>query len=266
MSVISLLASVGMAVGPPCVYLDQYFSIIKRKDSTGFSIDVCGVLICANIIRVFFWFGQRFEIALLVQSVLMIAFQLALLYVCIKYRQTLLPTHERNKSLDIVGSENSWSRPYNFWQWESYGTYIEFIGALIFVNTILYIGLAWTGFYVDLIGIVALGLESTLPIPQLLSNYRRKSLSGFRMTVLAGWVLGDAFKTLYFFFQEGNSWQFKATACFQLSIDLLICGQAWIYRHNTASGDYQQPMLAEESENPSRQHTETRNSIEVELR
>lgn len=45
MSVISLLASVGMAVGPPCVYLDQYFSIIKRKDSTGFSIDVCGVLV-----------------------------------------------------------------------------------------------------------------------------------------------------------------------------------------------------------------------------
>lgn len=31
------------------------------------------------------------------------------------------------------------------------------------------------------------------------------------MTVLAGWVFGDLFKTLYFFFQAGNSWQFKAT-------------------------------------------------------
>lgn len=31
------------------------------------------------------------------------------------------------------------------------------------------------------------------------------------MTVLAGWVFGDAFKTIYFFAQPGNSWQFKAT-------------------------------------------------------
>lgn len=45
MSIVSTLASVGMAVGPPCVYLDQYFSIIRRKDSTGFSMDVCGVLV-----------------------------------------------------------------------------------------------------------------------------------------------------------------------------------------------------------------------------
>lgn len=34
----------------------------------------------------------------------MIAFQLALLYVCIKYRGSVLPTHERNKSHDMTGS------------------------------------------------------------------------------------------------------------------------------------------------------------------
>lgn len=71
-----------------------------------------------------------------------------------------------------------------------------------------------------------------LPIPQLVSNYKRKSLQGFRLTVLAGWLFGDAFKTLYFFFQAGNTWQFKATACFQLSVDFLILLQAYSYRHN----------------------------------
>lgn len=45
MSLVSFLASLGMAVGPPCVYLDQYFNIIRRKDSTGFSMDVCSVLV-----------------------------------------------------------------------------------------------------------------------------------------------------------------------------------------------------------------------------
>jgi hypothetical protein len=61
---ISTLASVGMAIGPPLVYVDQTMSIIKKKyvpltcstefrssplfrDSTGFSRDVCAVL-CAS--------------------------------------------------------------------------------------------------------------------------------------------------------------------------------------------------------------------------
>lgn len=46
-------------------------------------------------------------------------------------------------------------------------TYVEFIGALIAVNTVLYIILAWTDFYVDFIGFVALGLESTVSLEHL---------------------------------------------------------------------------------------------------
>lgn len=36
--------------------------------------------------------------------------------------------------------------------------------------------------------------ESTLPIPQFISNWRRKSCYGFRSSTLAGWLFGDAFK------------------------------------------------------------------------
>jgi hypothetical protein len=43
-SVLSTISSVGMAVGPPLVYADQALSIIKKRDSTGFSRDVCGIL------------------------------------------------------------------------------------------------------------------------------------------------------------------------------------------------------------------------------
>ena len=46
----------------------------------------------------------------------------------------------------------------------------------------------------DILGFIALGLESTLPIPQLISNYKQKSLYGFRMSTLIGWVGGDTFK------------------------------------------------------------------------
>ena len=68
--------------------------------------------------------------------------------------------------------------------------------------------------FVWLLGFIALGLESTLPIPQFMtlvtslfkdcaftvlylsssSNYKQKSLYGFRMSTLIGWVGGDSFK------------------------------------------------------------------------
>lgn len=51
------------------------------------------------------------------------------------------------------------------------------------------------------------------------SNYRNRSLYGFRLSTLLGWVGGDTFKTVYFFMQD-QPLQFKACALFQLSVDL----------------------------------------------
>ena len=44
-------------------------------DVTGFSRDVCAILLIANITRCFYWLGDRFELALLIQSLLMIMAQ-----------------------------------------------------------------------------------------------------------------------------------------------------------------------------------------------
>ncbi|ELU43584.1 PQ-loop domain-containing protein [Rhizoctonia solani AG-1 IA] len=172
MTWISTLSSIGMAVGPPLVYADQ--------DSSGFSRDVCAILLIANIARCFFWLGNRFEFPLLIQSILMILAQLALLYICIRYRPDISP--------ESVGVS---TRPYGFWQWPSYGTYIEFLAGLIVVLTIVELIFGRMSWFVDALGFFALGLESTLPLPQLYSNYRQKSLYGFRMSTLLGWVGGD---------------------------------------------------------------------------
>jgi hypothetical protein len=109
---LSTLASIGMALGPPLVYVDQTTSIIKKKyallpaprihgshESTVqrfygvFSRHLCSsvrrfYLFCclltnwltrllANITRCFFWLGERFEFALLLQSLLMILCQVS---------------------------------------------------------------------------------------------------------------------------------------------------------------------------------------------
>ncbi|KAF9478284.1 hypothetical protein BDN70DRAFT_836365, partial [Pholiota conissans] len=214
---LSNIASIGMAVGPPLVYADQAISIVKKKDSTGFSRDVCAILLIANITRCFFWLGNHFELALLVQSILMILAQLALLYICILYRPRMSP--------ESLGTS---TRPISFWQWSSYSQYIEFLAGLILCQAIVFLILGRSPTFVSILGFAALGLESTLPIPQLLSNYRQRSLYGFRMSTLIGWVGGDSFKTVYFFMQ-GSPLQFQVCAIFQLSVDVAIIFQRFIY-------------------------------------
>lgn len=71
-----------------------YGKWLLNRDSTGFSRDVCAILwachyflrrvwvltcyrLLANITRCFFWLGERFEIALLIQSLLMIMAQVS---------------------------------------------------------------------------------------------------------------------------------------------------------------------------------------------
>ncbi|KAF8742503.1 hypothetical protein AX14_003905 [Amanita brunnescens Koide BX004] len=217
MVVLSLLASIGMAVGPPLVYADQAVSIIRNKDATGFSLDVCAILLIANITRCFFWLGEHFELALLLQSIFMITAQLALLYICILYRPS--PSSENR-----LGS----SRPFSFWQWHGYAQYLEFLAGLIVCQAILFLILGRSKVFVDILGFVALGLESTLPIPQLWYNYKHKSLYGFRLSTLLGWLGGDSFKTVYFFLQH-SPLQFQVCAVCQLSIDCAIVAQRFAY-------------------------------------
>ncbi|KAL4062458.1 hypothetical protein V8B97DRAFT_1955607 [Scleroderma yunnanense] len=214
---ISVASSIGMAIGPPLVYADQAVSIVRKKDSTGFSRDVCAILLLANITRCFFWLGTRFEFALLLQSILMILAQLALLYICIRYRPHVSP--------EVYGQSG---RPFEFWQWPLYTQYIEFLAGFILCSAILYLIFGRAELYISMVGFVALGMESTLPIPQLISNYKQKSLYGFRASTLIGWVGGDSFKTVYFFLQ-GSPLQFKVCALFQLTVDFIIVFQRLYY-------------------------------------
>ncbi|PAV20108.1 pq loop repeat protein [Pyrrhoderma noxium] len=238
---LSIIASVGMAFGPPLVYADQTISIIKKKSSIGFSRDICGVLLIANITRLFFWLGDRFEFALLVQSMLMIIAQLVLLYICLLYKPKNSP---ENIGVSV--------RPYSFWQWPTFAQHIEFLAGMILVQTILFLIFGRNKIFVTIIGYVALGLESTLPIPQFISNYKQKSLYGFRASTLLGWFGGDAFKLVYFFLQRSPI-QFKVCAVFQLSVDFAIVVQRIYYGNKppattlAAEDDVEQALaLAEE--------------------
>lgn len=70
--------------------------------------------------------------------------------------------------------------------------------------------------------------ESTLPIPQFISNYRRKSCYGFRSSTLAGWLFGDTFKTAYYFIRN-NPLQFKVTGIMTICWDVAVLSQRIYY-------------------------------------
>lgn len=211
------------------------------------------MLLIANIIRIFFWLGERFELPLLCQSILLIISQLLLLSLCLHYAphpqlsnyaplsplDTTHPRTEEEEEGDYLSHSGEgeieggqWqdrkTRPFGFWQWEGLGSYLEFLAGLILVLGILQVILGRWDWYIDALGFVALTIESTLPIPQFISNYQRKSTYGLRASTLAGWLFGDLFKTAYFFLR-GNPIQFKITAIITVCWDLAVLSQRFMY-------------------------------------
>ena len=85
--------------------------------------------------------------------------------------------------------------------------------------------------YNESIGYLGLAIEAILPLPQILANQRAQSCKGFRVSVLANWLLGDAMKMGFFFSSEPGKipWAFKLSGIFQACCDVILGVQYWLY-------------------------------------
>ncbi|XP_057554657.1 solute carrier family 66 member 2 isoform X2 [Hippopotamus amphibius kiboko] len=79
-------AAGAMVFGGVVPYIPQYRDIRRTQNAEGFSTYVCLVLLVANILRILFWFGRRFEAPLLWQSAVMILAMLLMLRLCTRVR------------------------------------------------------------------------------------------------------------------------------------------------------------------------------------
>lgn len=88
-----------------------------------------------------------------------------------------------------------------------------------------------TSTYTLFIGHLGLAIEAILPLPQILANHRARSCKGFRLSVLANWLVGDAMKMMFFFASDGDKvpWPFKLCGIFQACCDAGLGFQYWIY-------------------------------------
>lgn len=128
-------------------------------------------------------------------------------------------------------------RPYGFWQWRSQRPYWQFLAGYVLTLLALQVLIgASHPWFVSLQGYVALGIEAMLPLPQILSNQRNASCKGFRLSVLANWLVGDLFKMAFFFYisQSSIPWAFKACGIFQACCDVYLGVQYLMFGNGPA--------------------------------
>jgi hypothetical protein len=175
--------------------------------------------------RVYYWFGAHFTTSLLVQALLMIGVHLVLLHVALTNRPPM--PH-------LPFQPTSTPRPYNFWQWRSsrpYWTFLSYFTATLLVLHILLSNSSIFIPYTNILGYVALAIEATLPLPQLLSNYKRRGCKGFRVSVIINWIIGDTFKMWFFFASSSGEIPiaFKICGVFQACCDAGLGMQFWVW-------------------------------------
>ncbi|VDM44991.1 unnamed protein product [Toxocara canis] len=91
-----VFASAFIIFGGGIPYVFQYLEILERKNAQGFSLLVCLSLCIANILRVLFWFGKRFDIALLAQSVVMLICMILMLEISVRMNRKLVHKSQRS--------------------------------------------------------------------------------------------------------------------------------------------------------------------------
>jgi len=255
MTFLKFLVDVGMVFGPIIGYVDQYFTVKKTKSSEGFSLAICGILLFSNIIRIFFWLLEHFNYALLFQALVMSIMQLVLLYIClyVSHSNELSgENHFYGFNLFYVFDKRYWK---SFWKWSSFGAYLVILTWLCIVITLFNIMFLNNKTYAAILGSLALGIEATLGIPQLLKIREQRSSKGFSKTLLLTWVLGDSFKTGYYLLNNSPP-QFIYCGFFQLFIDFLIimqCIHYWSigspnYNINGEINSEQQPFIGNEDD------------------
>lgn len=219
------IASGAIIFGGIIPYVPQYKEIKKRENADGFSLYVCLTLLIANTLRIFFWFGKRYEVPLLLQSILMIIAMFIMIKLCINVQN-------RNQVIKVRERVFTDFDPNFFWKWTDFQSYLDFIllfAALVGILTYLLVDVPA---FVETIGLLAVLIEAMLGIPQFICNFLNKSTNGMSIVMVGMWTLGDAFKTCYFIVRQAPI-QFVVCGALQVIIDIAILIQVYVYQNGS---------------------------------
>ncbi len=211
-------------------YYPQYAEIKKSKDASGFSTAVSGILIISNTIRVFFYLLDPFDVTLLVQSIVVIIGQAALLQLCVVCNAAKMPRTLPKKTFDLSNPHLHW------WGWSDFQSFVSAWATIVAVLCLVTV-LGWNSPMVaQAVGMAALGLEATMGLPQLIQNAARGSTDGLSTVLILGWVAGDLVK-VGTYLSTSAPWQFLLCVAVQITCDCSILGQIVYYRKSASGGE-----------------------------
>ena len=201
-----ILIDIFMVTGPSLGYLIQSLKFKKTKSSKGFSKSICLIIYISQILRVFFWIGKPFKITLLYQSILIICFQVYLIYLWILYhdikpKNNINKNNQVNDKKEIIEYIIDWSdtiSPNKIWNWTSTIEYYKF---MLFIILILLIICGVVGIHnpilVNIMGTISFITEASTLLPQIVVSCKKKNASNLSMTMVALWSLGECCKFIY---------------------------------------------------------------------
>ncbi|MDP2436997.1 MAG: PQ-loop repeat-containing protein [archaeon] len=213
------LLDVIMVVGPVATYVPQYKALQTPNDLKGFSKLTCLILLVAHMARVAYFITNPFEVPLLLQSLAMIAMQLVIVHRCVALESVDIIVDRRRDVRDHLGQFLK-----DLWKWDDFASYVKFLAGLAVLLALLAGFFSLIEFGGTLLGIVALGFEATLMIPQYLTNRRQRSTVGLSAATVGMLSFGDVVKIVYFWIKDTDL-LFVVCAVIQLFVDFLILGQ-----------------------------------------
>ncbi|CAF3034263.1 unnamed protein product [Rotaria socialis] len=240
MRILEACAILFMIFGGVIPYIPQYLVIKRTKNAEGFSNYVCLTLLVANIIRIEFWFGKRFETPLLIQSIVMIICMLIMLELWTRvHSQAMRGDSSSDTSSQISNSKEQLTEEVSdrrfmdfevtyFWRWTTFSSYLQFLFIFTVILSIITWLFRYNLVYIETIGLLAVFCEALLGVPQFLRNFRLKSTEGMSVKMVILWTSGDIFKTIYFIVRNAPK-QFWLCGILQISIDIAIIGQVIFY-------------------------------------
>lgn len=221
------LLDVFVVAGVAWPYIPQAKSIWKDKNPDSFSLMTSLVVIVSATLRCFYFIGNPFGIALLVQAMVSIVAQMAMIWVVLKTRN-----HNRNADLS-AGRPVKPKRTLadfevnDFWKWDDFASFLQFEAALVMLLAGLQLALGNFSWFIQLQGALALGIEALLPVPQAMRNHAAKSTAGVSGVMVVSWLAGDFFKTIYAL-GKGEPAPFVLCGAFQFSVDCVVAAQMFV--------------------------------------
>ena len=196
-SIIKLSADILMIFIPPIGYIFQALKFKQTKSSKGFSKFLCLLLLLANILRIFFWFGKKFSLPLLFQAILVIISQIYLIHAYLEYQEDLPMKTEKTFREYLT----NWKETLNLkkiWDWNDEIEYFKFILFIILILSIIcsIFGTKNIQFF-EILGTLSVSCETFIELPQIKENCMAKNTKNLSGAMVLMWFVGDLFKTTY---------------------------------------------------------------------